>query len=210
MDRLPRHIDLLPAVVGLVPENSSPCLIQFLNRSVFFLQKLPERRRIAFRIKFIQLAVYLVIDLPSDNGRVTAVVGRGLFHDIAAQFLIYGGIVIVVPSCAVAVEQAVLIRVEHLRILLGQPDRRSRRRGAENDLHTFFLRQLQEGIKKFVGVRSFLRLNLVPRKFRNPDYLDPRLQHPLQIVLPQGRVPMLRIVASSHHEALSVYHFSHA
>ncbi len=67
------HPDLLPVRVGLIPENSSPSLVQGIQGAVLLLQKFPEGLRIALRIKLILLTVEFIVQLPPHNGRMLPV-----------------------------------------------------------------------------------------------------------------------------------------
>ena len=204
-----RHIHLTPRGIGLVPEHRAPGLIERLDGAVFFFQKFPEGNRITVGIKFRSLAIQLIVNLPADYRGTGTVVGRGFFRDIRRKTLIDRRIVIVMPSCPVPVKGSVHLRVQHLRIFLHQPCGRRCRRRTEDDLHGRFFHHIQEGVKKFIGVLPLPRLDLVPGKFRDTDDADSRLQHPVQILLPKAPVPMLRIIAGTERQIVSIDDFSH-
>ena len=85
-----RHMHFLKAVIGLVPEVCSPCIIQSIDASIFFHQEFSESNRVTFGIKFIFLTVDLIIDLPSDNRRMLCIVRCRFFYNNSGQFLIFG------------------------------------------------------------------------------------------------------------------------
>ena len=68
------HIDLRPVRVCLIPEHGSPCLVQFFQRTVFSFQKIPEGNSVALRRELVNLAVYLIVDLPSHNAGTLCIV----------------------------------------------------------------------------------------------------------------------------------------
>ena len=62
--------DLLPGSVDSAPDNSTPCQVQSLQRTVLLLKKDTECFVICFGMKFIRLAVQLIVNLPTDYRRV--------------------------------------------------------------------------------------------------------------------------------------------
>lgn len=49
---LSRHVNLPKTSISLIPENRAPGVIQRINGTILFLQKIPESNRVALRIKY--------------------------------------------------------------------------------------------------------------------------------------------------------------
>ena len=203
----PRHIDFLPIRVGLIPEHGSPRFIELVQSTVFLFQEFPECQRVAFGIKFVQLTVQLIVDLPADHRFPSSVMGSGLLHDPPAQFLIDRRIVIVMASCAVAVQNTILPCIEHLRILCRQPCRRRGGRRAEDHLHAHSVGQIQKAVKKAVIELPFPGFDLAPCKFRDPDGPDAIGKHPGQILFPEVFLPVLRVITGTQADLFSIQQF---
>ena len=180
-----RHIDLLPVRISLIPEHRSPRLVQFIQCFIFLFYKFTESDRICLRIELIRLTVQFIVYLPSDDGRMLSVVLRLLLCDPGAELLINGRIVIIVLPAAVSVDNALFRSVEHFRIFLREPCRRCRRRRPEYDLHSFSAAQIQEFVKEIKCKSSLFRFDDCPCELRDADDCDPRIQHPLKIILPE-------------------------
>ena len=138
------HIDFLPLCIGLIPEYSSPGLIQSIQCPVFPLQEFPESRCVALRIEDIHLAVDLIINLPPHNTGTLSVVFCRLLHNNGAELPIDRRIVIIMSPHPMPKRCPVQTAVQHLRVFLCQPDRRRSRWGAEYNLHPLLLGQIQK------------------------------------------------------------------
>ena len=167
----------LEAVVRLVPEIGSPCIIQCIDASIFFHQEFTECNGITFGIELIFLAVDLVVDLPSDDCRMFCIMRCGFFHNDSGQLLIFRGIVIVVSSSAMAVQNTIHGRIQNFRIFFGQPCRRCRCRSTKDYFHTHFRCCIQKSVKEIIVENTFVPLNLTPCKFCDSNYFDAVFQH---------------------------------
>ena len=107
-------------------------------------------------------------------------------------------------------QHAIHPRIQYFRIFLSQPCRRRRRRRTENHLHPDLIRQIQKLIKKLVSKHTLFRFNFAPRKFCNTDDLNSGLFHPLQILTPHRLWPVLRIVARTEGEVVTVNNLAHS
>ena len=211
VNRRPRHMDLIPCGIRLVPEYGSPGFIQRLDGMVFFFQEHAERSGIAFRIKLAGLAVQLVINLPADDSRMLCVMLAEFFYNPAGQLPVLRGIVIIVPPHAMAVEHAVHPGIQDLRIFLSQPRRRGGGWRSKDHLHPGRMGCIEEIIKEIIGKCTLCRLHLVPGEFPHTDRLNAGFQHPPKIIFPQLPVPMLRVITGAEVQAFPgiVLFFSH-
>ena len=137
--------------------------------------------------------------------------GCGFLHNPFYKLLVFRGIVVIVASAAMAVENAVYVGIEHLRIFVGKPGRRGRAGCTENDLHSCLFRLFQEPVEEFIGEFPLPGFDLAPGELGNTDYLDSACQHTLQILFPHFLRPVLRIIAGSQCYFVQFYtsfHFS--
>ncbi|CCX37628.1 unknown [Clostridium sp. CAG:1013] len=189
------HVDLLPCGVGLVPEGIAPSTIQLVQGAVLFPKELPECQGITFGVELLGLAVELIVDLPAHDAGPLPVMLPQLLHHPGGKLLVFWGIVVIVAAHAVTVQHSVPAGVEHLRVFVGQPSGGRGCGGAENNLHTHALRQIQEFIPEIVGEHPLFRFGKAPGKFSDANGGDAVIQHPAQILLPQGFIPVLRVIA---------------
>ena len=88
---LPRHVNLAPGGVILVPEGGAPGLVELFHRAVLFLEEEPEGRGVGLGIEPIDLAVQFVIQLPPDDRRAGRVMRGELFGDPAGKSAVTPG-----------------------------------------------------------------------------------------------------------------------
>ena len=69
--------------------------------------------------------------------------------------------------------------------------------GTKDHLHVLLKGQIHKGIEQRKGKLVFLRLKDCPGKFRDADRLDTGRFHAFEVIPPQGRIPMLGIVANT-------------
>ena len=186
---------------GLVPEISSNHLIVFLNGPVFLLEIFPECRVICRRIIGRNLAVDLVVQLPADDGRMTAKMGSHGFDKPVAFFQVDRTCHIVVLSHAVAVGIALYGGVQRFRV---KPGRRRTGGGTENNLDSCFLCLIQETVKESKIINTLPGLKEIPGKLSHPGSFQAKLFHELEIFFPVGFSPVLRIIA---HAGSDMVHF---
>ena len=208
-DRLARHMDLFPRCIVLIPERRTPRLVERLQRAVFFLQEHTERSGIRLGIEDIDLAVDLIVQLPADDALARAVVLAQLVRDARGQLAIDRRIVVVVAPCAVAQLRAVDGTVEHLGILVRQPGWRGRCRRAEDDLHAHLFAQIQEAVEELIGEHALGRFSLAPGKLGNTDDLNAGPKHALKVFFPHFLRPVLRVIAGTQRDPLSVQQCRH-
>ena len=207
--RVAREVDLVPARVRLVPEHRAHRAVQVLERAVFFAQVRAERRVVAFGVVARRLAVHLVVDLPADDRRVRAVVLRDVLGHAADKAEVRGRRHVVVLAHAVPHRMAVDVAVQNLRVLLGHPRGRRRRRRAENDPHPAFRGEVEKCIPEAVVEAALLRLKEIPRELGHADHADAVFPHAAQIVAPEAFVPVLGVIAHPELDFRSVQKISH-
>ena len=103
-----------------------------------------------------------------------------------------------------AIKNTIYIGIQHFRIFLCQPCRRSRCRRTKDDFHPHLLCQIQEFIIKVVIKYPFIPLYFAPCKFCDSDYFDAVFQHSFQVVTPETFVPVFRIITSPQYQSFTI------
>lgn len=89
-------------------------------------------------------------------------------------------------------------------ILFCQPGWGRGRGGIEDHPHSLFLGKCEKFVEELIGIFSFPGLDQTLGEFSDADASKSRFQHPVQIFLPEGFVPVLRVVADTQINAFSV------
>ena len=129
----------------------------------------------------------------------------GFFHNDSGQLLIFRGIVIVVSSSAMAVQNTIHGRIQNFRIFFGQPCRRCRCRSTKDYFHTHFRCCIQKSVKEIIVENTFVPLNLTPCKLCDSDHLDTVFQHSSQIIPPKALIPVFRVITGSQYQSFAIY-----
>ena len=103
-----------------------------------------------------------------------------------------------------AIKNTIYIGIQHFRIFLCQPCRRSCCRRTKDDFHPHLLCQIQEFIIKVVIKYPFIPLYFAPCKFRNSNHLNTIFQHSSQIVTPETLIPVFWIITSPQYQSFAI------
>ena len=136
----------------------------------------------------------LIVNLPADDIRIVAVsfcqFGDNAFHVFPVAFAAPGCVL----AAAVLNLHSVVTDNENVRVFLRQPDRRGRRRGAENDFEAMLLRQRNRLVEPGEVEFSLFRLHHSPGELGEMGEFYAHCGHVAQIPVPLGLVPLLRII----------------
>ena len=186
---------LVEVIVGHAPEGRSPGNVQGINRSVFLLEPIAEAR--SGIITVVDRSLRLVVQLPANHVRVSAVASGQLLHNsqtvIAVEVTGKGSVL----AAAVDQTHAVFIDPQDLRMPGREPGRRGGGRRAKDDLQTVFFRQSDRLVQPFEMVYTLLRLQSRPGKLAHVDKLKTQIRHLLDVALPLAFIPMLGVVKNS-------------
>ncbi len=130
--------------------------------------------------------------------------GGRFLHNVPAELPVHRGVVIVMAPGPMMVQVPIPVRIQHLRVLFRKPGRGRGCGRTEDHLHALFQGQIQETVKKIIGIHTLPGFYQVPGKFRDTDRPKPCLQHPVQVLCPQTAIPVLRVVADTQLYLFSV------
>ena len=189
-----RKPDLPEVLVGLAPESAAPGLVEGLDAAVFLFEPSPEGSLGIFAVVHHSVMAGLIVNLPADDIRIVAV----SFCQFGDNALYVFPVAFAAPGCVLAAAvlnlHSVVTDNENVRVFLRQPDRRGRRRGAENDLETMLLCQRNRLVEPGEVEFSFFRLHHPPGELGEMGEFYTHCSHIAQIPVPLGLVPLLRIV----------------
>lgn len=206
VEPLPCQANLLPVAVPAAPESGAERLVQRVERAELPLQVGAERVMVAVGEELGDLAVELVVDLPPDDRRVRAVVRGDPLDDARRERAILRRVVAVVAARAVE-GVALAVAVEDAGVVVLHPDRRGRRRGAEDHVHPEPLADGQEVVEVADLERAVVGLQQPPGELGDAQRVEPVLEHARDVVLPERPVPVLRVVGDSE-SPIGVTHVS--
>ena len=201
-----RGSDLLPVGEGAAPDNCTPCQVQILQRTVLLLKKDTECFIICFGMKFIRLAVQLIVNLPTDYRRVRSEMFCQLLNNAGRELLIDPGIIVIVSASTMTQQRLIRQSVKCFRVFCCQPGWRGSCGSAQNDLHAFFLTKCKEAVEEAEVKPALLRLKNSPAEFGYPDGGNTGIFHALQIFPPERFFPLLGIVADAQLIVLPLNH----
>src|SRR5580658_699545 len=189
--------NLAPAVIGLAPVGGRPMLVERIEGAEAVLEprlKLPPGRVVE------GLVGELVADLPADHVGIVAEAASELFCDFLAVNPIER--IGEVELAAAAVLRAMSGRVDAQRFRVRGSQPRGRRIGGSADYNgdMMFGGEVDCAVEPIEIVAALRGLHAAPGEFAYADYIEVRLLHQAEVVVPARLRPLFRIPCGANEE----------